>query len=233
MFISLIITDGKVVLELSDCRENGKSCWVPVTIQKTYWPPPPPSCSGGAVRQESSGASFSNSDESSVQSQASPWLRETRFKNPHPKPSTQLPSSVQFVFFFDGKRDRCRCEWRLRRRPFSLPVCHVVCHPLRPEHALHKKKTTSAVRRPNVACITLQLVEKARRDSMVSPRKRLALRDGDLQTHNRSASPCNVIKKTKSVILPVQSKHSTTGATVEAAVVNKVYDTAKSWYVKE
>lgn len=86
-----------MVLELTDRKESGKSWWVPVT-QKTYWPPPAPSgtsCStpgsvGTPARQESS-ASYSVSDDSSVQSQASPWQRETRWKNPNPRRAAPVP----------------------------------------------------------------------------------------------------------------------------------------------
>lgn len=250
--ISYYFTDGKIVLELNDRRENGKTWWVPVT-QKTYWPPPPPSCStpGSTVRQESS-ASFSVSDESSVQSQSSPWLRETRWKNPNPT-KKRTPSDVEgFVFAIKG-RERCRSQWRQRRRPFRLTEqCHLGPNSECGQCKVQWKKKSLA--RSGIASITPRLVEKAlskkmlttaapieRMETLVSPRKRL-LRDMEkVRLNDKSSnSSSNVLKKAKALMpatpLPTHSAAAMAAAAAAAAAAHslqpsKVYDRQSSYSI--
>ena len=251
-FCLLYISDGKIVLELSDRRENGKTWWVPVT-QKTYWPPPPPSCStpGSTVRQESS-ASFSVSDESSVQSQSSPWLRETRWKNPNPTKKRTL-SDVQGFVFYIKRRERCRYQWSQRRRPFCCTEqCHVGPNPECGQCKIQWRKKVST--RSSVAAITSQLLEKAlskkimttaaapveRMESLVSPRKRL-LRDMEkVRLNDRSSS---VLKKAKAIMpaMPLPTHSAAVMAAAAAAAVaahslqvlqpSKVYDRQSSYSI--
>jgi len=205
--------DGKAILELSDRCENGKSWWVPVT-QKTYWPPPAPSCR--TVRQESS-ASFSVSDDSSVQSQSSPWPRETRWKNTNPQ---CCPSSAVDEFSLHIKRSRqvrCLYAWKQRRRPHSLPER---CHSGGSECVKCRVKWKS-IQRLSLTLLTSQLADRATNkscikklvpstaaaaalDSLVSPRKRL-LRDMEkVRLNDRSSSPSwNAMKKAKAVTTPL------------------------------
>ncbi|KZS17674.1 Uncharacterized protein APZ42_016559 [Daphnia magna] len=248
--------DGKIVLELNDRRENGKTWWVPVT-QKTYWPPPPPSCStpGSTVRQESS-ASFSVSDESSVQSQSSPWLRETRWKNPNPTnkrtTSDVVTSDVEgFMFALKG-RERCRYQWSQRRRPFrSIEQCHVGPNSECVQCKVGWRKKSLA--RPSVSAITSRLLEKAlskkmvasavpieRIETLVSPRKRL-LRDMEkVRLHDKSSSPSSsVLKKAKALMpaTPLPTHSAAAMAAAAAAAVahslqpSKVYDRQSSYSI--
>ncbi len=255
---SCYITDGKIVLELSDRRENGKTWWVPVT-QKTYWPPPPPSCStpGSTVRQESS-ASFSVSDESSVQSQSSPWPRETRWKNQNPT-KKRTPCDVEEFMFYIKDRERCRYQWSQRRRPFHCTdQCHMGRNPKCGQCiAQWRKKSTT---RSSVAAITSQLLEKAlskkmmatatpveRIESLVSPRKRL-LRDMEkVRLNDRSSNSSSVLKKAKAIMpatpLPTHSAAVMAAAAAAAAAAavaahslqvlqpSKVYDRQSSYSI--
>lgn len=257
VFLIIIISDGKIVLELSDRRENGKTWWVPVT-QKTYWPPPPPSCStpGSTVRQESS-ASFSVSDESSVQSQSSPWLRETRWKNSNPTKRRTSSEVEGFTLYIKG-RERCRYQWSQRRRPFRwTEQCHVRPFPECGQCKVQWKKKT----RPGVVTVTTRLLDKAlskkmmasttaasleRMESLVSPRKRL-LRDMEkVRLNDRSANQqsCNVLKKAKALMpatpLPTHSAAVMAAAAAAAAAAavaahslqpSKVYDRQSSYSI--
>ena len=232
-----------MILELSDRCENGKSWWVPVT-QKTYWPPPAPSCR--TVRQESS-ASFSVSDDSSVQSQSSPWPRETRWKNANPQ---RCPATVdEFSLHIKKTRQvRCLYAWKQRRRPYVLPErCHsggecVKC-----------RVRWKSTQRVSLTVLTSRLVEKATSksckkvpstavlDSLVSPRKRL-LRDMEkVRLNDRSSSPSwNAMKKAKAVTTPLLPAHAAVAAAAAAAVVpvgpvgstpTKVYDRQNSYSI--
>jgi len=236
------VTDGKVILELSDRYENGKSWWVPVT-QKTYWPPPAPSCR--TVRQESS-ASFSVSDDSSVQSQSSPWPRETRWKNANP----QRCSAAADEFMLHTKKSRqvrCLYAWKQRRRPYSLPERYhsggecVKCRV--------KWKLTQ---RTSLTVLASRLLEKATNtnckkvpstpalDSLVSPRKRL-LRDMEkVRLNDRSSSPSwNAGKKAKAVTTPLLPAHAAGSVAASAALPvppvgsgpSKVYDRQSSYSI--
>lgn len=251
LIVSYYLTDGKIVLELNDRRENGKTWWVPVT-QKTYWPPPPPSCStpGSTVRQESS-ASFSVSDESSVQSQSSPWLRETRWKNPNPT-KKRTPSDVEGFVFAIKSRERCRCQWSQRRRPFRLTEqCHLGPNSECGQCKVQWKKKGLA--RPTVAAIAPRLLEKAlskkmmatavpieRMETLVSPRKRL-LRDMEkVRLNDKSShSSSNVLKKAKALMpatpLPTHSAAAMAAAAAAAMAhslqPSKVYDRQSSYSI--
>ena len=232
-----------MVLELSDRREGGKSCWVPVT-QKTYWPPPPPTCStpGSTVRQESS-ASFSVSDDSSVQSQSSPWQRETRWKNPNPCRVT----SSEGISFHTKQKQRCRCSCTLRRKPFS------VLGPGSEKNSLQCAacKVKRKCKRPSVIIIASKLLDKALgkkmcvAESSSSPRKRL-LRDMEkvrLNAEAASKTPWNTLKKAKAILpptpLPTHSATTTSASVAFAAAVaashslepTKVYDRQSSYSI--
>ena len=243
------------MLELSDRRENGKTWWVPVT-QKTYWPPPPPSCStpGSTARQESS-ASFSVSDESSVQSQSSPWLRETRWKNPTPT-NKRTRSEINDFSVFVRTREKCRYQWSQRRRPFRwTEKRHLKPSPECTQCKVQWKRKSLV--RPNVATITSRLLEKAnaakikassfpveKMESLISPRKRL-LRDMEkVRLNDKSVSSCNVLKKAKAVLpttpLPTHSAAVMAAAAAAAAAAavaahslqpSKVYDRQSSYSI--
>ena len=226
-------------MELSDRCEGGKTWWVPVT-QKTYWPPPPPSCStpGSTVRQESS-ASFSVSDDSSVQSQSSPWQRETRWKNSTP---LRALTSEGFILCIKS-RERCRYQWTQRRRPFHwLGKCHV--KPVG-ECSQCKVKWKSGTERPSLAIVTSRLLEKAlakkpsltSTECLVSPRKRL-LRDMEkVRLNDRSSSPSwNALKKAKAVLPPTPLPTHSAAAVAAAAAAHclqptKVYDRQSSYSI--
>lgn len=153
-------------------------------------------------------------------------------------------------FFYDGKPKNCRCQLRLRRRPFNLSKR---CHLRRSSECAQCKVTWKkrAFVRPNVAGITLRLLEKAlqnkkpsssslveRNELLVSPKKRIdALREGNASTRDRPVhlqdqfanASCSATKKAKAVIPPVQSQCS--GAAGAAEAVVNVYDRMSSYSI--
>ena len=251
-----------MVLELTDKREStGKSWWVPVT-QKTYWPPPAPtSCStpGSTTARQESSTSYSVSDDSSVQSQSSPWQRESRWKNPNPR---RLPGESGQDFSFHDRRsgrDR-RCRWNLRRRPFRLPpvdLCNgnEMCSQCASDTTKWRR---NGGKRPPVASVVSKLMDKAltrkllattAESSLSSPRKRLLKDMEKVRLHDPSTSPglsnrpsWNALKKAKAVVppAPLPTHHSAAVVALAAAAAAasahslqpaKVYDRQSSYSI--
>lgn len=193
-----------MVLELSDKRENGKTCWVPV-VQKTYWPSPATSCSTlASTFHQGSSTSHSISDESSIQS--SPCLRETRWKNPHPT-KVLSQKDLESFSFRTGHREQCRYQWSQRRRPFRwLEQCHL--KPVAECSECKHRWTKKGLARKSVVSVAARLLERALKkklvvnssvmDSIVSPRKRLLREMEKVRLHDRSSN-VSCLKKAKAV----------------------------------
>lgn len=211
-----------------------------------HWTPATCSIPTGVTGQHETSMSYSISDESSVQSLTSSWLRETRWKNPCPL--KHKIASDKIFFFRERRLKGCGYGWSARRRPFQW-----FGHPYNPDNNCAQCEVEWRKKnrlRLGIASISLCLLQKALKmklvegiglgkdDTAVSPRKRLAdmrkiekcgLLDGSMSPSSSS------LKRFKALVpqtLPLQQQQSSAEASGPlAASAVKVYDRQSSYSI--